>query len=501
MRSKPVVVCAAIVSAVALVGGTVALGAFDPLPGLVDPVRATASQGTQVEQTLLESYCAPRMALADAGSYGDEQFKASVGDLASSGRYAAFGSFYAARLDTLDAVPEQSLPAASGDHASLLNFDQGSADDGKGMVLSAALLKAEAGSGAAGATASWATTGDLRGLAAAACVTPTMRQSFLLGSTSTGASQQLLLANPSDKSTVVTIKAWGTSQAGPLQLATNSQVTIQANAVATVSLSSALARQDAVYVTVTSAVTPVAALVRHTAADGLTPLGNEYALAVSSGREATMPGIAPDDQATIRLFSEQATEATVSWMGAKGMKEARKVTLPAGQVVYVTLGKVPADTNAVHVSAGEPVAADLTADRAGDDGQHDFALVNPGLAQERSAVAIPDGTTPTVTIANGSGKDATANLNWFDGSGKSMGTRRVTVGKGAVATLGADDMPDGAVAVAVDDAGATLSWSVRLTSGKLDDAGVAGVSVLAPTSLMPRVAEVDAAPSRLVTAG
>ena len=501
MRSKPAIIVSAAVSAAALVAGTAALGVFGMPAGMVDPASGGGTAVTQVEQTLLESYCAPRMALADTESYGDQQFAASTGDLASSGRYAAFGSFYASRLDTLDSLPEQSLPTASADGASALAYDQGAADDGKGMLLSTALLKADEGSGAAGATASWATEGDLRGLSAAPCVEPAMEQSFLIGSTVTGSSQQLLVANPSDKPTVISLTAWGTSQSGQMQLATNSQMTVQANSTMVVSLSSALPKQDAAYVTVTSEVTPVAALVRHTAADGLTPMGSEYVSAVAPEATASaLAGVAKDDDVTVRLFAGKATGVTLSWMNAKGSKEAKKVDLPAGRVVSVPLGKAPSDAQAVLVDAGEAVTAALSADRAGEDGQHDFAVVQAAVPSRRSATAIPEGMRASVVVANAGDGTMSATLDCFDAKGAVVASKDVTVKAGSAVAFATGDLPEGTAAVRLDDDGAGLSWSVRLTSSTLDDAGVAGVAVLTPTSLQPRTVDVDSSSSRFVTA-
>ena len=53
---------------------------------------------------------------------------------------------------------------------------------------------------------SWATDGDLKGVSAASCVVPALKQAFLLSGTKTGLTQQLVVANPSAKDTSVTIR-------------------------------------------------------------------------------------------------------------------------------------------------------------------------------------------------------------------------------------------------------------------------------------------------------
>lgn len=501
MKSRKAVVMTAVLSAALLVGGTCAVFAVDPLVGVADQAQAPATAMTQVEQTLLEGYCAPRMALADTESYGDAQFATSTGDLASGGRYAAFGSFAAARLDTLGTIPQKTMGKASADGVSVLTYDQNADDKGAGLMLDAALSKADEGTGAVGTTAAWATEGDLRGLSAASCVQPALEQSFLLGSTAAGTSQQLLLANPSGKATVVSVKAWGSSKAGEAQLATNSQMTVAANATATLSLSSALPGQDAMYVTVSSAVTPVAALVRHTAADGLTPVGNEYATPVGqSGKDLVIPGLAKGDAAVIRLFATQDTEVTVDWVGAKGATQAKRIKISAGKASSTKLDGMPDDARAVRVSAKNAVTASLSVERSGDDGQRDFALAGFQAASRRSATTVPDGLSAALTVVNAGDAKAKGTFEFFGADGTSLGTKDVSIGAGAAAVVQGKDIPGGTAAIGLTDDGATLVWSMRLTSSKLDDAGVAGLAIVAPTSLMPRHTDIAVSRSRFVTA-
>lgn len=500
MKSRKAIAATAVLSAAILVAGTGALALLGPLAGTVDHAPGTPIPTTQVEQTMLESYCAPRMALADTESYGDEQFAASTGNLTSTGRYAAFGTFASARLDSLDALPQQTLGKASADGVSVLTHDQNAEDKGEGLLFDATLLKAQEGVGTAGTTASWASEGDLRGLSAVACVQPAMEQSFLLGATSTGTSQQLLLANPSDKATVVSIKAWGSKSPGEAQLATNSQMTVGANATAVVSLSSALPGQDALAVTVTSAVTPVTALVRHTAADGLTPTGNEYAMSSgTTGRTLVIPGLAKGDAPTIRLFSMKDTEAIVFWMNAKGAKEATRVKLTAGQASSTKLDGMPDDARAVQVTADTEVTATLSLERSGDNGQRDFALAGSQPEAKRSVIAVPDGLSAALTVANTGTDKAHGTFEFIGADGTSLGTKDIDVPAGGTTVLQGKDVPGGTAAVSLADDGATLVWNARLTSSKLDDAGVAGLSVVAPTSLMPRHAEITAVRSQSVT--
>src|SRR5690606_21698813 len=61
------------------------------------------------------------------------------------------------------------------------------------------------------------TQGDLRGLAAAPCQTPTTEQWLLGGSTELGSSARLVLQNPNRTAATVEVEVWG--PAGRLELA------------------------------------------------------------------------------------------------------------------------------------------------------------------------------------------------------------------------------------------------------------------------------------------
>ncbi|RFT39259.1 hypothetical protein CG397_04980, partial [Gardnerella vaginalis] len=59
-----------------------------------------------------------------------------------------------------------------------------------------------------------ATNGDLKGLSATSCVSPSMRQNFIIPQISEGVSIRLNSINLSSKPTVVSVKAWSTSRSG-----------------------------------------------------------------------------------------------------------------------------------------------------------------------------------------------------------------------------------------------------------------------------------------------
>ena len=91
-HSKVTKVAATTVSA-CVVAGALLVMAFIPGRqlsfGNANPANASVVQ--EVSPKVMDQYCPAQMGLADTGTYGDREFQASVGDLASSARYAAFG--------------------------------------------------------------------------------------------------------------------------------------------------------------------------------------------------------------------------------------------------------------------------------------------------------------------------------------------------------------------------------------------------------------------------
>lgn len=479
---------------VALAGG---LTALDPLPDTLDPLGAFGARSDlarSVGQLSTESYCASRMTLADTGSYGDAAFQTTVGDIAATARYAAFGSVYQAEATGLDGESAQTTLAGadSGDGALLSAQDM----EGAGTLLQARLLESADGTGATASVVSHATEGDLRGVSAASCVAPALDQSFLLPSTGTGATQQLVVANPSDKATTVRLRAWGAASGDPLKASTGESYTVPARGEAVIDLSAALSDQDGLYVTVSSTLTPVAAVVRVVLADGLTPKGSDYVTPVAaSGRSLTLPGIGEGDAVRAFVRASADGDVTFSWVTGDGTEQAATQRVEANRVHVVDLGEAPEGATALVVdgsdAAGE-VAAAASVSREGADGQADFAMVGAAAASASSAIAIPDDVTATLSIVASDG-DASGTLTAYDADGVPMATRDVEVNAGTASVVDLADLADGTAAVRLDVADGELAWGARLNVASVDDADVAQAAYLPASALAAATTTVFAA--------
>jgi len=170
------------------------------------PVTQRSSVSRTVSPRQLETYCPARMTIADTDAYGDSEYQASNGNIMSSARYASFGSVFRSSVGLLGADEATSSLVLNKDDAGSdddIFMASGTVDDGA-QLQNTRLLSASDGTGAASSVMSWATEGDLKGVSAASCVAPALKQSLMVSGTKTGMTQQLVVANPSAKATSVT---------------------------------------------------------------------------------------------------------------------------------------------------------------------------------------------------------------------------------------------------------------------------------------------------------
>lgn len=194
------------------------------------PVTQRSSVSRTVSPRQLETYCPARMTIADTDAYGDSEYQASNGNIMSSARYASFGSVFRSSVGLLGADEATSSLVLNKDDAGSdddIFMASGTVDDGA-QLQNTRLLSASDGTGAASSVMSWATEGDLKGVSAASCVAPALKQSLMVSGTKTGMTQQLVVANPSAKATSVNIKVWGSDKSGALALSTGSTLTVGA---------------------------------------------------------------------------------------------------------------------------------------------------------------------------------------------------------------------------------------------------------------------------------
>lgn len=485
-------VTVAVISAALLIAAT--LGAM-LVPWRGGDVQGSAVFAAQVSRTQQQSYCPQRMALADTASYGDSAYQVSEGNITSQALVAAAGSVGSAELVNLAGT--QSTPLQSASQQSTGKQATGAQSAGNdalavasasmnsnSLVANAQLSDSSDGTGMFGSVASWATQGDLSGLSATQCVTAATQQRFVVPSTQTGWTQQLVIANPGTTAVAVSLTAWGTSQQGALSLATAATVTVQAQSETTVNLSAAANAQRGLVVDVDSHTVPVAAVVRSVSMDGLNPNGSDYATAsAAASTTQVMPTVASLGTVTVALFSMDDAMVDVSWLTKSGRTQAQQVKVYSQQVTLVDLGAVPDGAYALEATSdGAAITAQAMGTRDGSK-QSDFAISGSQESAHVFGIALPGNLTATLVLSNSSDADITTALTAYDASGKKVGATTMKVTAGGAAVLDPAKLGSGAAMVIVSDsdaassAGQPTEQATGQTSGAADTAGTAGTGL------------------------
>ncbi|KFI99833.1 hypothetical protein BPORC_0690 [Bifidobacterium porcinum] len=341
-------VLVALLTMVVILAAFAALIVLKPAGWLVDSPSVTSGTTVQhVSQTQYGLLCSQQMTLADDENFGDSEYQATAGNIASSALYAAFGSVYGA--DVYDyPVADDAQPGELSDSNLLdaVNVKTLAGDVTKSaQYIDAKLLEAKSGTGVIGSMASWATSGDLKGMSAASCVPTALSDTFLLPATQTGVTEQLVVSNPSQKSTSLDVTVYGTKHAGKLSLSTSSTLTVAAGGQATLDIAAAAPGQQGVYVTVSSKETPISSVVKVIRMQGLKPQGSDVVLPLQTAAlTQAMPGVVKGDAVTALVFAQRSTTVTLSWVTDEGRVEAKTVTVPGNRVTAVDLGNAPDGT-------------------------------------------------------------------------------------------------------------------------------------------------------------
>ncbi|BDR52879.1 hypothetical protein KIM372_07860 [Bombiscardovia nodaiensis] len=479
-----------VLTAVLIVALAAALLVCKPSDALVNQGRVADAGERTVSQLNLRTYCPARMALSDTTGYGEA--KPSEGNIASAAQYTAFGPVFRSSVQAVSGKQEQQLTDQDGSDSYQLQVASGSADQSASLQATH-LLQAVQGAGAAASVVSWASTGDLRGVQASSCLSPAVENSFLLPSTQRGWSQQLVVYNPASKATSLNLQAWGSKGTGRLALATSGRVTVQAESETVVDIAAAAPDQDGLFLTLTGSEVPVVALIRASDMSGTTPKGSDFILdAPAAQQESYLPGFTAADQARLLLLSQRQTRVKASWVTATGIHQAQETDLKAGQVTSVDLGKAPDGAVGLSLSADEPVYAAAQLSRQGEDEQEDFAWAQPVSPVATSAAALPHQAQGHLSMINTGGDQLTAHLQVYDAAGKHLSDEQVELDAHGAQDVELQELvPDGAI-VRVEDDSKQLAWAMRVGVGDVRRADLAGLAVLAPTSLMPQTMKVQA---------
>ena len=331
---------------------------------------------------------------------------------------------------------------------------------------------------AAAAVATVTTEGDLRGLAAASCQTPTTDAWLVGGGTELGSSTRLVLQNPGATPATVTLELWGPT--GVVEPAGSPEFLVPAGSERVVLLEGIAAEQRRLVAHLTSTGGAVAAYLQDTRVRGLVPGGVD--LVVAGAAPATtqvVPGLAlaastaeDADPAVLRVLAPAtAATARITLLGASGPLALPPVDLVAGEVLDVPLGGIEAGQWTAVVEADAPVVAAVSVTRADAVGgpveRAWAAAVAPGSV---GAVAVPDGVAGALAlgVVPTDPEPATVTVEVIGVDGAVLGERDLTVPAGTtmlvpLGSILAGGSGEDVAGVVVRTADPRLSWAVSLT--------------------------------------
>ncbi|RSX55872.1 hypothetical protein D2E26_0435 [Bifidobacterium dolichotidis] len=469
----------------AIVAGLVAVMCIVPSGSGVDhAVKDSSWVSEQVSTRRIQQVCPAQMQLTDTESYGDAEFQASTGNLTSHVQYAAMGSIFHSQVQPLSNEGESAdATVLDGQHTDTDSVVTASSDEQRTPTeFETRLLTAQDGTGAVGALASYATKGDVEGISGATCARAALTQSFLVPATTTGNTQQLVVMNPEDQATKVTVEIWGSK--GQVASATNSTLAVGANSSTTLNLSAAASNEQALYVRVQSSNTAVSSVVRSVRMDGLTPKGSDFVMPLEKpATEVTMPWLGEHDEISIMAYSEQTTAIKMSWITNHGLKSMHEIEVEAHKPFVYSPDSMPKDAVGVVAYADTPFVMNALTGTVRSGKQTDFAMVNGHQAMKQSAVAVPHAFKATVAVANTSSDSQKVEFQGIDASGSVTDSKTVELDANSADTFNATDLGKDVVAIRTTGDASNIVWGIALENSEVEDAGLDGVTFLEASSL------------------
>jgi hypothetical protein len=288
---------------------------------------------------------------------------------------------------------------------------------------------------------------DVRGFAASACRPPLLESWLVGGASTTGSGDLVVLTNPGTVAATVQVTVYGASGAQTAPGGTDRVVPAGSQVV--IPLAGLVPDEASPVISVTAMGAPVTAAVQSSLIRTLLPGGVDHVTPVAAASERQVVAgvvVSPagaeggEGARTIaRVLSPTAdTQATVSVRDSAGRRvgEDAAVPLVAGIPSELGLPALPPGTYSVAVEASAPVVTGVWSTTGFGEGS-DFAWFAAAPEIDRpTAVAVPAGSSPVLTLVNDRAEPATVTVTTPSG-----GTSEVELA------------PDAATQVAVGESG------------------------------------------------
>lgn len=318
----------------------------------------------------------------------------------------------------------------------------------------------------AGTTTARTEDGDLRGLAAARCLTPGTSSWFVAGGTEPGGSAQLVLSNLGATAATVDLDVWGAT--GPLDTSALGSVLVAPHSQQVVLLEAATPEEPRLGLRVRASGGEVAAHLQDSELAGLVPGGTELLTpGAPPATEQLLPGVVLGedtlDGSVLRVLNpgEEEAEVSVELLGADDAQEvpgAQDVAVDPGTVLDISLAGLPAGEWSVRVRGTEPVAASALLLRGPADGPTDRAWVSATPLLSDAGYVLPGRLAggATLVVANASDDAQTVTVVPTGGDGTAREPVEMSLEAGRSGALDRGDLGGGdllALEVAADGAG------------------------------------------------
>ncbi|SDH82268.1 DUF5719 family protein [Agrococcus jejuensis] len=291
------------------------------------------------------------------------------------------------------------------------------------------------------------------GAAASACVEPATTQWLVGGSTTTGRSSVLTIANPGTTATSVDVEVHGTD--GRIDAVGSTGIAIAAGSVVLVDLASLAPGVASPVVHVTSTGGPVSAHLQHRVVRTLQPGGVDVVDPSQASRSIAIPGVTIGDATglqtqagfedavpALRVLAGESTQVTITTISDGGDPIASTLDLVGDQVSEVDLSGLAPGTYAFTIESDVPIVAAARQIRVdGDRIDLDWVQGQSAPIEGSTTVAIAAGPSPRLHLLNVGDDPQTVTIGGgFEVVVAPDELATVEVGGGVTTTIEADDV-------------------------------------------------------------
>lgn len=474
-----------------------------------------------VNQTLASLYFPSQIGLNDQWTDNqlDGQFAKSVGNLTSQTQYVSVGHVYGSQLLTINnkgAFNNQVKPEQ-------YTLSQGAAaltpqsTSVQSHVYSTTLLEDKNGTGSFGTTASWASTGDVRGLAVSGGISLASQFAFLLPTTQTGSTNSLSIMNPSGKATNIRITVYGE---GERQIVSQGGLDsiVPPRSTKVFQLNTMAPQQKGVWLQVTSGISQVYAVVKSTHTNGATPAGVSYIPALEESKSQVFTANFSNATTTLFIYApQQVKNMQATWLtdsgpqnvdlSSSGMASMQNPQndnsedyegqspqvisqLSAHKVYQIPLKNIPGGAQGLVLKADNNFYSSVRLTTNTSSSSSDFAMLAPSSLREAEGAALVGGLNAQLIAANTSQKTATFSFTTINKSGNIVATQSFTLPAYSAETIVFSPQASNVRAVIISQKDPVIATGLALTAQSLTSAGIPQLAYLNFSSLESRTTDI-----------